>query len=158
MKCLRQYPILDLLFLGLIIYIMLGIWEEAPSPDSQDQTVIDLLNTMNENPERQIALSTVQGAINSCIAGVSIMLAAIAAVTGIKEKLDQKAKDHFRIAAIFCIISLFAGVWNMGVLPSLVRHNVAYDSSVGLFLVGQIWVCLLGGIRLLFAVIHTIKD
>ena len=112
---------------------------------------------MKKHQERQIALTTIQGACNSSITGVSILLASIAAVIGIRKEMVSEAKDHFRVAAFFCVISLLAGVWNMGTLPQFVQHNVAYEISVGIVMIIQIYMLLLAGIRMLFAICRTIN-
>jgi hypothetical protein len=146
MKYIRKYPIIDLIVAVVVVIIMVQPWEEVEAPEE-----------MMVCQERQIALTIVQGACKSSITGVSILLASIAAVIGIRKELASEAKDHLRIAAILCVISLLAGVWNMGTLQQFVKRNVAYEISVGIVLILQIWTFFLAGIRMLFGICKAIN-
>ena len=142
----RKWPVIDLFLFFLVLWFMTSAWKGVVAPEN-----------MQKDTERQIALSTIQGASSSCITGVSIILASIAAIIGIARDLVEKAKHHYRIAAVFCIISLLSGIWNMGVLPQLVKHNVAFDVWVAVVLIIQIWMFFFSGIRMLLGICSTIK-
>ena len=143
--CIRKWPIIEICFLVFVVLYIGSAWKNVTEAEDMKKPI-----------ERQIALTTIQGAGNASITGVSIILAAIAAVTGIRRDLDKKAKAHYRIAALLSVISLVFGIWNMGALPQLIRHNVAYDIWVAIPLIVQIWGLFLSGFRMLFGIFCTL--
>lgn len=144
----RKYPILDLLFLGLMIWRGVRLWGASQ------------LSGHMESTDRTLALTALSTEIQAGITGTSILIAAIA-VFGVRrdaEAVSGEASEHFRIALLFSIISLLAGVFNLGTLPSIVNtENVALDFQSALTAMAQVWLMIGAAIRTAFGIWRAIK-
>jgi hypothetical protein len=106
--------------------------------------------------ERALAADAVKTAITGTLTASSIILAACAAAIGLysnRQQLPDDAKQNFKSAAAFGLVSVFFAALNLAYLPAQVNTvNIATVKSINLFAVLQLMFMVFSAARLMLAI------
>lgn len=131
-----------------VVVILFWNWGWLNTPLNSEQ-----LKHLRQVSERELAAIAIQNQAVASMTVVSILFVAIGALLPQLKDINQDARQHLRMAAPFCLTSLFLGLWIIGSLPVEVNfYNVAYSRGFALFSQMQLVTTFFAGARTMFAV------
>lgn len=105
---------------------------------------------------KDIAERSVMAALNVGLTSASVLLAGAFALLGFAKgatkPIPTAATTQVVLGAIWLVISIFAGVWNAGIIaPKAIQQDVSRVPAVNIRQTIQLWGILVGGFSLLLA-------
>ena len=109
---------------------------------------------------KEIGQNGVVAQLNAGLTSASVLLAGAFALLGFASDaripFTVAARTQVVIGTIWLLLSIFAGVWNSGIIsPKSPRQDVSRVPSVHVILSIQLWSILLGGVSVLLSLFLT---
>lgn len=137
----RQYPILDVAWLGGTWGLMYRAWRQAAHNPAE-----------SDLEKRQASVTVITNQINAAMTAVSVLVAGVGAVLAIGLGKDFPAASlvHLMYTALWALFSIFLGLYNLGYISSpsvFQRVDIARKSFVQLAAFVQLNLILLAAVR-----------